>query len=458
MRKRMKRSAKWLRVFSLVIYTGFATVLLWSCSSASHEGKIVAVELIGEPDMYEGARLVLIDPDNTGKEHKVLSQEFHSACSPAVNHEGRYLSFQGKQNENDPWQIWVMDLKKGKTERVTELGEDCLHPAALPDGSLIFSREASVKGQKVYDLWRCALDGSELRRITFDPSINLYTSVLKEGRVLYTSSTQYPDHTSPVWMVMRPDGTKSELYFKGGTQFYPDSDGSESDQGYIYFTGNNGQLARVSHKRPLHSLENLSDQLAGSFSSVVARDNECLVSYQPADVELFGLYQYDPESAKLPVLLYQGDKHLTDPVVIASMPERPRILPSAVDPLNATALLMSQDINHSQQPVHPGITGDTLADRIRVSTLDSELGIVEVKDDGSFYLKLDADIPFRIESLNEQGEIIRGPSDWFYLRPNERRACVGCHADPELAPKNFQPMAVKEDPVVLSAKMKEISQ
>lgn len=455
---RMKRSAKRLRLLKLVVYTGFASVWLWSCSSTSYEGKIVAVELEGELDVFEGAKLVLIDPENTGKAKKILSQDFHSACSPVVNHEGRYLSFQAKQKENDPWQIWVMDMKKGKTTRVTQLSEDCLHPAALPDGSLIFSRAASVKNQLVYDLWRCALDGSELRRITFDPSINLYPSVLSEGRVLYTSSTRYPELRTPVWMVMRPDGTKSELYFKGGTQFYPDSDGSESKQGYIYFTGNDGQLARVSHKRPLHSLEFLSEKLGGSFSSVVARDNGCLVSYQPADGELLGLYLYDPESTNPPELLYQGDKHLTDPVLIESMPERPRILPSAVNPDNATALLMSQDINHSQEPVHPGITGDTVASRIRVSTLDSELGIVEVKDDGSFYLKLDADIPFRIESLNEQGEIIRGPSDWFYLRPNERRACVGCHADPELAPRNFQPMAVKEDPIVLSAKMEEISQ
>ena len=84
--------------------------------------------------------------------------------------------------------------------------------------------------------------------------------------------------------------------------------------------------------------------------------------------------------------------------------------------------------------------------------------MVDVKEDGSFYLKLDADSPLRIEALNSQGETVRGPSDWIYLRANERRACVGCHADPELAPKNFQPLAIKEDPVVvLHAKMKEIS-
>ncbi len=137
---------------------------------------------------------------------------------------------------------------------------------------------------------------------------------------------------------------------------------------------------------------------------------------------------------------------------------RPRILPSPIDPEKPTALLMSQDINHSMLPVNQGLTGDTLANRIRISTMDGELAVVEVKDDGSFYLKLDANLPVRIETLNSQGEIVRGPSDWIYLRPNERRACTGCHADPELAPRNIQPLAVKEDPVVLSAEKKEISQ
>jgi hypothetical protein len=457
MRKRMKRSDRRLRILKYVVFTGFVSLWLWSCSS-SYEGKIVAVELNGELNAYESSSLLVIDPENTGKKKKVLSQDFHSACSPSVDHEGRYLYFQGKQNENDPWQIWMMDLKRGSTTRVIEVSEDCRHPAALPDGSVIFSRKSSVKERTVYDLWRCERDGSGLRRISFDPAINLYPTVLKEGRVLYTSSTQYPEVHTPVWRIMRPDGTKSELYFRASPHLYPGSDGSESDQGYIYFTGNDGQLARVSHKRPLRSLEVLSDLAEGSFSSVVAYGKECLVSYQPADGEAFGLYRFDPETKNPPVLVYQGEKHLTDPVLLTHMPERPRILPSAVNPDNATALLMSQDINHSQEAVHPGITGDTVADRIRVSTLDSELGIIEVKEDGSFYLKLDADIPFRIESLNKQGEIIRGPSDWLYLRPNERRACVGCHADPELAPKNFQPLAVKEDPIVLSAKMKEISQ
>ena len=452
----MMRSSKWLKLIRMAVYAGISSVFFLSCNTNAYEGMVVAVELAGEIGVFEGAQLLVIDPVHPGKSAKELAKDFHSACSPSLNHEGRYLSFQGKQRENDPWQIWVMDLQKGKTSRVTDLGENCTHPAALPDGSIIFSREATLKNIKVHELWKCQMDGTGLTRLTFNPASNLHASVLNEGRILYTSSVQYPDPQLPVMMVMRPDGTKSEIYSYGCCGVHPAGSGTESSDGYIYFIGNGGELARVLHRRPLHTFENLSAGLSGSFFAVVPEESGCLVSYQPSEGEACGLYRFDPETRETPTRIYQGEKHLTDPVPIAAMPERPRILPSAVNHNNATSLLMSQDINHSQLPVHPGITGDTIADRIRVSTLEKELAVVEVKADGSFYLKMDSDTPFRIETLNRQGETVRGPSDWIYLRPNERKACVGCHADPELAPKNFQPLAVKEDPVVLSAEKKAI--
>ena len=239
----------------------------------------------------------------------------------------------------------------------------------------------------------------------------------------------------------------------------PAGGGSESSDGFIYFISGQDQLARVQHRRPLHTFEHVSQGVPGSFASVHPLDaGGCLVSYRPSSSETFGLYRFEPDSYQAPVLLIRREMNLTDPVFIAAMDPRPRILPSAVDPGNSTGLLMSQDINHSMLTAHTGISGDSLAGSIRISTLEGELAVVEAKADGSFYIKVDAETPLRFEALNNQGEVVRGPSDWIYLRPNERRACTGCHADPELAPRNIQPMAVKEDPIDLSAKKKETSQ
>ncbi len=457
MRKGMKYNSTWKRCVKMAAFAGLCGALLLSCSQNAYEGSVVAVELAGETGDLDGSRLVVIDPEDPAGVEEVLSEDFHSACAPAVNWEGRYLAFQGKETESDPWQIWVFDLRKGNTLRVTELPENCSDPALLPDGSIVFSRESSVLGHQVHDLWRCQMDGTALTRITFDPSSHLHTTLLNEGRILCTSSVQYPEPGEPVMMVMRPDGTKSEIYFREEGGIRAAGEGTESSDGFVYFVGNNGELARVVHRRPLHTFENLSAGLHGRFAAVFPDATGCLVSYRPAGGELYGLYHFEPATKEAPALIFQGEKNLADLVQVVSIPERPPILPSAVNPDNPTGLLMSQDIHHSQLPVHMNLQGDSIADRIRVSGLEKELGIVPVKQDGSFYLKLDADTPFRIETLNKEGETVRGPSDWIYLRPSERRACVGCHADPELAPKNFQPLSVKEDPVVLSTEMKENS-
>jgi hypothetical protein len=450
----MKRSNIWQKAIRLAVFAGLIPVML-SCGN-NYQGKIIAVELDGEPGNLEGASLVLLDPAKTDSEARVLVSDFASTASPSLSHEGRYLFFQGKEDQQDPWQIYMMDLQKGKLTRVTDLSENCTHPASLPDGSVVFSRESKVAGKVVQDLWKCMMDGCCLMQLTHNPAENTYPSVLLEGRILYSSKQVYPDEKEEQLMIMRPDGTKSELYSPGNNGLLPLSGGSESPEGYIYYISTDGQLSRVLHRRPLHTFENLSSELEGSFASVTAdADGTCLVSYLPAGGSNFGIYRMDPGNPGKPDLVFAGRKNLVDPLPVQVVDPRPRILPSPVDPNQPTAILMSQNINHSMLPVHEGISGDSLADRIRISTLEGELAVVEAKDDGSFYVKLDADTPFRFETLNSQGEVLRGPSDWIYLRPNERRACTGCHVDPELAPRNYQPHAVKEDPVVLVGQNKE---
>jgi hypothetical protein len=459
MRKRKNRSGKWLNVIRVAVYACLASIVCLSCSSNKFEGKIVVVELQGDNlNSLDGARLLMLDPEKVTKTATALLSDFESSASPSLSHEGRYLYFQGKKNQGDLWQIWVMDLKKGSVNQVSDLPENCTQPASLPDGNVVFSREGKVKGKEVQNLWKCMMDGCCLTQLTHNPAVNLYSSVLWEGRILYSSQQVYPEVRETQLMIMRPDGTKSELYTAGCCGTVPVSGGLDSPDGYIYFISSDGLLSRVLHNRPLHTFENLSKGLGGSFASVTpTADSSCLVSYLPLDGESYGLYSFDPRGTEAPVALFTGKMNLVDPLLIARVDPRPRILPSPVDPSNPTAILMTQNINHSMLAVNEGITGDSLADRIRISTLDGELAIVEAKDDGSVYMKLDADTPFFIETLNSQGEIVRGPSDWIYLRPNERRACTGCHANPELAPRNYQPHAVLEDPVMLVTKLKETS-
>ncbi len=75
------------------------------------------------------------------------------------------------------------------------------------------------------------------------------------------------------------------------------------------------------------------------------------------------------------------------------------------------------------------------------------MGIVSVEEDGSFYLKIIADTPFRLQTLDDSNSVVQGPSGWIWVRPFERRGCVGCHEDPELTPENLVPLSVKKAPI-----------
>lgn len=212
---------------------------------------------------------------------------------------------------------------------------------------------------------------------------------------------------------------------------------------------------RVLHRRPLHTAEIIHGDLGGSFAAASPlTGSECLVSWQASAGSPYAIYKIDATAKGTPILVREEKNHLSDPVLVKALNERPRILPSAVDQGKVTGLLMSQNINHSMLPVKWTAGDDSIATHIRILSTEGEIAVVEAMSDGSVYLEIDAEMPVRFETLNSQGKVVRGPSDWIYLRPGERRACVGCHADPELAPRNIQPQAVKDMPVVLSEKKK----
>jgi hypothetical protein len=135
-------------------------------------------------------------------------------------------------------------------------------------------------------------------------------------------------------------------------------------------------------------------------------------------------------------------------VTVAEAHSRPRKLPSEVDMEVKTGLLMCQDINFRDQfTAHPGDLKK--ATRIEVLGIDASLGVVSAEEDGSFYLKPMADVPIRIQTLDENGKVISGPGSWIWLRPNERRGCIGCHEDHEMAPENRVALAVRKPPIII---------
>jgi hypothetical protein len=203
----------------------------------------------------------------------------------------------------------------------------------------------------------------------------------------------------------------------------------------------------------------MTSGINGDFHSVLPLSNDnYLVSYRKSEAEHLELFSFDPKKNILgPVLLSDPEYDFLD-ALVAREYERPRKLPSEVDLKVKTGLLLCQNINYSDMPVQNNLSDVLKAVKIEVLGVDTTYGVVQVEEDGSFYLKIMADTPFRIRTLDKNGKVINSPCSYLWLRPNERRGCVGCHENPETAPENRVSFAVRKAPVIIPVHITEIKE
>lgn len=401
------------------------------------------------------ARIVAMNPYKSGGSLKVLTEDYYSAQSPEISYDGKHLLFSAQQKLNDTWQIWEMNLEDSTIRQITSSLENCTDPSYLPGGRLVFSKLAMDDSLKTgHSLYTCNLDGTNIQRITFNPDTYSASTVLKDGRVLTISRQLNPDQRDAVFMVLRPDGTKAELFYKGSEGSKLSGRGWETMNGKIVFiesekgSQEGGNVVSINYNRPLHTWVNLTSEIKGNFQSVFPlQSGRLLVSYRKSEADRYALYEFDPENKTLGQAIYNNNDFDIIEAVVVEKHDIPKKLPSEVDMGVKTGLLLCQDINVFEKQSSSNTPANLKVRKIQVIGRDSTLGEVEVEEDGSFYLKVIADTPFQIQTIDENGRVLQDPCGWIWLRPNERRGCVGCHEDPEMVPGNRVPISVKKPPV-----------
>jgi len=465
------------RTISQILTAGLALFMLMSCGRNEPGPSLLilteAPGALGTPDYLSGvswrymsgARISKLVPGKPGS-LKVLTEDFHSAAFPHISYDGRSMLFAAMENEGEPWQIWEMNLRNGKYRKVVSSSDDCTDPSYLPGGRIVFSRrtlnDTVVNAHCVY---MCNLDGSSLRQTTFSPVSYFANCVLKDGRVLSIATEIQPDMGKTMMAVMRPDGTKGDMLYRIPEGNNVISRACETKEGKIVFaeadnvgTGKN-DIISISYNRPLHTRINLTSDLDGDFIfALPLLTGELLVSYRTGFGEPYGLFEFDPGQRSLGRQVYYDPEYNVIEVIAAEEYQRPKNLPSEVDLGVKTGLIMCQNINF--RGLQPSLTsnGGLKASRIEVLGVDSTYGVVDVEEDGSFYLKVLADKPFRIRTLDNNGNVVGETCSWIWLRPNERRGCVGCHEDPELVPENRIPLAVRKDPAIIPVHITSIDE
>ena len=434
---------------------GFIIQFMGCGGGMTHEGNLIFTKVPAEVVNLKsienadfryaaGLKLAMITRNEPKSEIEFLSEDFYSARAPEIAYDGLRMLFSGQKNEGDVWQIWMLDFKTGETSQVTTCENNCTDPIWLPDGRVVFSKYIDENGLKHHALFTIAMDGCCEQRISFQPHEDLNASILHDGRILFSSQQLYPEPGHVKYLVMRPDGTKAELFYLSGSNDAM-SQAAETNEHVLFAQA--GQLRSVKFSRPLHSSKSFDDLKDILIQSVFPLDNtHMLVSVQRHAQNSVAIAILDLENNQLEdFYIGEAGYHAIEPVIVKNR-ILPRKLPSRVNTEKETGYFVCMDASKSEMiPQNEGVK----TAKVQVLGLEHMLGETDVAEDGSFYLEIKADQPVRFQTLDNSGMIVHGPSSWMWVRPNERRGCVGCHTDHEMAPENVVPKAIEKMPVAM---------
>ncbi|RME37758.1 MAG: hypothetical protein D6788_08765 [Planctomycetota bacterium] len=447
----------------------------------------------------EGMRLVVADLDDIPGSKQIVSEGFTAAADPVYRFDGQVLSFAGLRKGGTHWSIWQRFGSDGEPRRVVSLDADVGHPAYLPAGHIVFV--STVAGEydehgKTYSLsvYAARPEDDTPTRLTFNPSSDFDPAVLPDGRVLYSSWQHVGNHHWPAGvvalMLINSDGT-GVFPFTGNHRgpFLKRGAQAIDDEHIVFITAERsapfgaGSLVMASLNDPFapyRVLISATDFLVSDAAPLP--DGRLVVSAKPAGKEsgTFGLYLYDRGRM---TLLYDDPE--TDGLSPAVGVERktPELRISTVVPGTSYGYLAILNVYETdrtdQHPLRPGtVRAVRFLEGRPVSHHDGEvtflpspggqdepwiqpasatgtlpariLGEVPPAPDGSVYVKVPADRPLRIQLIDNEGFAAVNERAWFWVRPNERRVCIGCHENRELAPPNTVPLAVRRAPTDLT--------
>jgi hypothetical protein len=458
----------------------------------------------------DGARLVIVYPDSSAGSGqapatKLLSDGFDSACDPAISFDATHILFAAKRTPADNWDIFEMSIDGSNVRQVTNGIGDCRSPgyqATLytivsdkPWYQLTFvgSEPGAVNEYGVTtatSLYSCKLDGSAVRRLTFNLSSDMDPFIMPDGRLLFAGWQRARLDRGPLGRValfgINIDGADYAAFCtdqgkrikhmpctttKGLAVFV------EADR--IPWDGA-GSLGCVRLRRPLHSYRPITAEADGLFHSPSPLpDGTMLVSRRSPDgSDTHGVYRLDPVTGRCELIFDDPDYHdiqakavyprlepdgrssvVTEEdqhgkfyclnVYINDL-EKPEWLPcGSVKRLRVLEGVPLQRDNSDVHGAHRVEDTPHRPDRAPPLVQRRMLGEMDVDADGSFNIEIPANTPVELQILDADGMALRS-CGWIWAKNHEPRGCIGCHEDGELTPENVLVSAVTRPSIKLT--------
>jgi hypothetical protein len=432
---------------------------------------------------FEEARILWVSP---GGSFRVWSEGFYSACDPNVSFDGQRVLFAGKRERTSSWRIWEMGIDGQALRAVSPENLDARSPIHVSTLFTLNSPEpwfttVFVGGERTLNdmgrasassLYNVKLDGTELRRLTFNPNRDFEPFQMWDGRVLYAAERHLQEpgtHDSRIGLfAIHIEGADVEFYGGGlgrPIQRMP----CATEGGLVIFVepaadarDGAGQLACIEERRPHATYRCLTRNPAELFLYPFPwRGNRILVSRRPAHGSgTGGIYHFDVDSGECAVLFDNPEYH--DVQVVAIEPRaRPDGHSTVVDPKFDFGVFYGLNCYDADARMAPHLT-DGMIKRVRfiegvLQSAASSAGIgngrgpyvprrligeAPVETDGSFNVEVPADTPLLLQMLDERG-LALATCGWIWVKPKETRGCIGCHEDPERTPENEYALALR---------------
>ena len=405
----------------------------------------------------QGSVIVRFTPSRGTPSLVRLTDGFFAAADPQISFDGAKILFSGQKAPGDHWQIWEMDSTGEHKRQITQSLQDCLRAAYLPAGEIALTVEDHAASTSYLAVVKT--DGSQLHRITFGNAPFVLETVLKDGRIV--ASAPWPLTASGfsaaprLLYTLRPDGTALESFRCDHQEKGSQRDAAELSDGSLVFvrtsatdTATGGRLMKFSQGALTATPLGMPETAIAWPHQVSA--NKLLIAKQSAQGPKpgrFDLYLLDLPSGAHTERLYDDPQLASiQPTLVVSR-AIPKHYWDTLDPTSVTGNLISLNSYMSADAPHGRIT--TPIARVRVFALDTasghqrNLGEAPVEADGSFFVKVPANLPVRFVLLDAQGQTIREERSWIWARPGEQRGCAGCHGDKAVAPDNHWPQTLR---------------